>query len=169
MAEKSTFNYVMERPPLIAAIVLAFIVGGQFGPGMVGQYFVGPERAVEGARIQAHGWFPNAVKAALVGLGRSPQDKEDVEDFLRSGDAYQSMPTNEFQGEWEVGVNREDVIPVSVFYYQDRANGLSSGRPYGYGLACVEYRIGEEWEVIDVPCGWEAMMQLRAMNRGLGG
>lgn len=167
MADRCMLNFEIERPYCVVAVLTAVLLGVAILPGMTSRFFLGPEGAVQNARAAAHTTFPEAVKTALVERGLSPHDQKEVEEYLRDGSAYQSMPAGVFLGEWTVGVHRDDVIPVSVFYYEDRPNGLSSWMPYGYGLACVEYRVGEEWEVMDVPCGWEAMMELRAWNSGI--
>ncbi len=145
----------------VMAVVALCVIGALlFVPWVLNAHSAGDKKAIEEARWQAHITLPEGVRDALPRLGLSPSSREDVEAFLRDGLAYQSLPPLD----WEVGAPRGDVLPVSVYHYRERANGLSSLDGEGYGVACVEYRIGESWEVMDVPCGKEAKQGVRTRD-----
>lgn len=145
---------------VMAALALCVVGAFLLVPRVLNHNSAGDERAIEEARWQAHVMLLESVRDVLPGLGLSPSSREDVEAFLRDGLAYQSLPLLD----WEVGAPRGDVLPVSVYFYRERANGLSSLDGEGYGVACVEYRIGESWEVVDVPCGKEAKRGVRTRD-----
>ena len=124
----------------------------------------GDAYANRSAQTFAHSVLPEGVKSSLAARGESSAEPDKVEALLRGSSAAEITQYSPHV-EVEVGARDGETIPVSFYYYREEPDlNLSLVKNYGWGIACVEYEVGEEWAIHDVPCGKKARERMNHMG-----